>query len=460
MDEKTKALQEERKSLYRDFYNNRIPKRLFVSILLTSHIVAEYGGLNVLDYQYDYSQLREPAKKVCRDIYSDTSPAMPVNLILTRPPAIYQLRDSQSFKMGADGFVQHPEVVGMEENEYGELIEDPYAFLLEKVLPRQYHEMDLNNPVRMLNRMQLGKMALEKDLTDSLGWYQEVMDEHGYYQGSPAGSSGLCVAPYDFIADQLRSFSGVSKDIRRHRSELKEACEAVLPMMYKMGVPAKAHPEGAVFTPLHMPTFMREKDFEEVWFPSYKTLLEQYAANDIRVRAFCEDNWMRYLDHLQELPAGTILQFEYGDPKAIKEKLGKKFIIQGLYPVSLLKSGSKQQVLDKVKELLDVMMPGGGYVFGFDKNPLTLGEINMENLKALAEFVRDYGVYDNPGESFGTPLNTENFTFDEKRMTLQSKYLFDWEEYKEKYPQTPEYARKNFEDLDHKMFNHYLLMAT
>ncbi|MCR3921256.1 MAG: hypothetical protein NUK65_01910 [Firmicutes bacterium] len=457
MKEEVKKLQQERAKLFSDFYNNKIPERLTVSMSVGSHILAEFGGLNVFETSYDYSKLAEPAKQICKMIYSDTSPVGPAGII-SRTPSFYQLLGSQSFVMGNKGFVQHPEVVGMNDDEYPELIADPYAFLLEKVIPRQYQELDATNPVRMLNRMQMAKAALANDTASCMPWFLALQEEHGYYKGAPMGSGGFCEAPYDFIADQLRSFSGISKDIRRHRELLKEACEAVLPLMFRMGLPANPHPEGAVGTPLHMPTFMREKDFMEVWLPTYKKMYENYAALGIRGSAFCEDDWMRYLDNLLELPAGMRLMFEYGDPQTIKDKLGKKFILQGLYPIALIKHGTKEECVYKAKELMDIMMPGGGYIFGFDKGPLTLSDVNLENLAAVAETVRDYGVYDNPGEPFGTPVNSEGFVFDESILNIKSKYFFDWEEFKAKYPHTPDAARANFEKFDKQLFDQYMLM--
>ena len=183
------------------------------------------------------------------------------------------------------------------------------------------------------------------------------------------GSFAISEAPLDFVADQLRSFTGMSIDLRRNREFVKEACEVVLPLVFAWGLPAAPHPEGSVFLPLHMPTFMREKDFVELYLPTFKKQLEQYASLGIRPALFCEDNWMRYIDIIHdELPAGTKLIFEYGDPKIIKEKLGKKFILSGLFPVNALRTDTPAQIVDRAKEFLDIMLPGGGYIFGFDKN--------------------------------------------------------------------------------------------
>ena len=457
MNEETKKLQEERSALYRDFYHYKLPKRLPVGLNLPNHVLAEYAGLGRIDFQFDYARLADAARELCARLYADRSPVSPASMIFARTPLFYQILESQSFVMGAGGFVQHPEVVGMTAEDYDYLVEDAYACLLERVVPRQYKALDPKDPIRCANAIQMAKAASQGDMMASLPFVQELGEKYGYYPGAPMGSSGFSEAPYDFIGDQLRSFSGVSMDIRRNRKKLADACEAVLPLMFHWGLPAKPDLEGSVMTPRHMPTFMREKDFVEVWLPTYLTMTRQWASLGVRTNAFCEDDWMRYLDVLSELPAGMQLMFEYGDPKAIKEKLGKKFLISGLYPIGLLKTGTKQQVLDKAKELLDTMMPGGGYMFGFDKNPLVLGDINLNNYCALAEFVRDYAVYDNPGEPFGTPLNSEGFVRDETLIgPVKSKYLFNWEEFKKKYPLTPDFVQQRMEKIDKDTLSFYM----
>lgn len=459
MKEDVKKLQEQRMKLYSDFFNNKLPEWVPMEVTLGTNIVGEYGGGSPIDFQYDYSKLYEPAMELADMVYSDKPITNPVGII-GRPPSFYQSLDSQSFVMGNNGFVQHPEVVGMMDDEYDQLIEDPYAFLWEVVLPRQYKNLDLSDPVNMLISYEMSKMALQADTNASLPMFMDLIEKKGYYPGAPMTASGFAEAPFDFIADQLRSFSGISKDVRRHRTEIKEACEALLPLIFYWGLPATPHPEGFVGTPLHMPTYMRPKDFEELWFPTYKTMVEQWASLGARTMAFCEDDWMRYLDHLRELPAGTILWFEYADPKLVKEKLGDKFILQGMYPITLIKTGTKQQCLDKAKELLDIMMPGGGYIFSFDKAPLTLNDINMENYAAVTQFVHEYGRYDNPGDAYGMPLNSEGFVRDESIIgPYKSKYHFDWDAFKAKFPLAPDSARARFEQYDQEILSHIMFMC-
>jgi hypothetical protein len=90
------------------------------------------------------------------------------------------------------------------------------------------------------------------------------------------------------------------------------------------------------------------------------------------LRLFCEDDWTRYADYLYELPADTIIRFEYGDAKVIKEKLGKKHILTGFYPLTYLNLHTKEQCVDKAKELLDILAPGGKYFFSMVKVAMSI----------------------------------------------------------------------------------------
>ena len=98
---------------------------------------------------------------------------------------------------------------------------------------------------------------------------------------------------------------------------------------------------------------------------------------------------------MQDIPKSDkiIAIMEYGDMKKAKHTIGKNLCLQGFYPISLLGYGTKQECIDKAKEVIDIMAPGGGYIFSLDKYILNASDVNPENMKAVNEFVRDYGVY-------------------------------------------------------------------
>lgn len=449
---------QERSQLYSDFFSNKIPKRLPVEASFPNALLAEYAGMDPITYQYEYTMLADAANALCEKIYSDSCPVAPPNIVGTRTPAIYELLHSKNFVMSKGGQVQHPEVVGMLAEEYPKLIEGGFDFLVETVVPRQHPMLALEDPIKRSTALEMGKTALLNDTMGFIPVFMGLMHRFGYYPGSPMGSFAVSEAPFDFVADQLRSFTGISADLRRHGSLVKEACEVVLPLVYAWGLPSVIHPEGGVMLPLHMPTFMREKDFVELYLPSFKKQLEQYAAVGVRPSIFCEDDWTRYLDIIHdELPAGTKILFEYGDPKTIKDKLGKKFILSGLFPVSALSKDTPAQIVDRAKKFLDIMMPGGGFLFSFDKVILGGKDANVETWAALNDFLRDNMIYNNPGESFGTPLNSEGFTRDYQRVPeVKSKYLFDWDAHKALYPHTPDFAKGKYEKISKDIFVSYM----
>jgi hypothetical protein len=189
-------------------------------------------------------------------------------------------------------------------------------------------------------------------------------------------------------------FTGALVDIRRKPNEVLEAVNVITPLMIKAGCPRHVETPSRltrIFFALHMPTFMSEKFFAKFWWPSFKETVWAIYDKGFGINIFCEENWMHLLDYLNELPPGCELQFEYGDPKTIREKVGDKHLISGLFPVSLMKSGTKEEVCDKAKEYLDILAVDGKYIFNFDKSILTAGQINWDLFQPLIDTVHEYG---------------------------------------------------------------------
>lgn len=451
----TNQLKKERQLIHEQLYSYKIPNRLIVSASFNQIYCMQRKGIDTIHGQYDFSLIEESARELADLVYSDTCPIAGGG-VSSRFASNIQLSGSRSFRMGADGYIQHPEVSAMEGNEYDELIADPYAFIVEKVVPRLYEGFDPGKAVESMRNFKMADMAREFDSNTLSSFISKLVQEKGYYT-PPKGANGFTAAPFDFIADQLRSFSAISVDIRRNQNKLIDACEAIYPLIFKLGLPANPSYLGLVNTPLHMPMFMREKDVEKLWLPTYKRLCEQYAALGIRINAFCESDWTRLYDMLLELPSGIQLRFEYGDIKQIKDKLGKKFIIGTNFPLSMVKYATKQECIDKAKEIMDDTMDGGGILFGFDKGNFTVNDINLENYAAILNTVRDYGIYQNSGQQgCVAPLNTENFELETTREDLiKSKYTFSWEEFKKNNPFAPEEVKDRFRKFDEETIKYY-----
>ncbi len=451
------ALKRERDQILDDYYSNIIPLRMPVNARFTQMILSEYGGVDPMRWHYDTKVLEDVMDEFADRVYSDAMPFSPPGFV-SRPAAMYQLLGSQSFILAENGCTQHPEVVGMPADDYPELIEKGFDYLVEKVIPRQYRNLDPADPIRMAWAIQLEQTERNAEIASILPFLGRLSARKGYASGPAPGSGGFAEAPYDFLADQLRSFSGVSVDIRRRREEVKEAVEVLLPLMFKMGMPTNINKQSSVGYPLHMPTFMREKDFLELYMPTWKRLIRENAARGARPSIFLEDDWTRYLDIVKdEFPAGCTLMLDEGDPRVFKEKLGEKFMLTGMFPFQNMRSCDTPALLDRAKEFLDIMLPGGGYIFNFDKSPLVAADLDVDKYAALLEFVRDYSYYPNAGEKFGIPLNAEGFVPDPAfDQPLASRYLFDWEKFRAEYPLAPDVAKEKFENANRQVFTWYM----
>jgi hypothetical protein len=381
-----KELQAERSQLFLDLYDGKIPKRVPINVNFSIEFAIQYAGKDLAKSQWDTSELEEIYDKVCRDFVTDTNPAG----MQLRNPLLYKTLGARNFIMSSNGFMQHPEIHGLEADEYDEFINSPYDCMLEKILPRIYTELDTNPGQRSIAFAKAFK-AYHDEVIRDLGVIGNLTEKYGY---SPYGGIELMTeAPFDFMADQLRGFKNITGDIRRYPGKVEAACEAVTPVMIKQGTPPNPSKYGATFIPLHMAPFLREKDFSRFYWPTFKKTVDELAAKGQPSLLFVEHDWSRFLDYLYDLPENTRMWFEYGDPKTVKEKLGSKHILTGFYPIGLLKTGTKEQCIDKAKEMLDILAPGGKYMFGFDKGIITADSVNIENLQAVLQYVAENGKY-------------------------------------------------------------------
>jgi uroporphyrinogen-III decarboxylase len=73
-----------------------------------------------------------------------------------------------------------------------------------------------------------------------------------------------------------------------------------------------------------------------------------------------------------------------------KEILGDTVCIRGNVPLSVLATGKPEDVEASCKKLIDVVGKGGGYIMDSSTG---LDDAKPENVKAMFEFTREYGVY-------------------------------------------------------------------
>ena len=439
-------LDKQKNQIFNDVFDNKIPERVPIRFGLHTNVIAGYAGIHGAEAIWNPSLLLNTVLELADRIPSDT--VLYSGSILA--PVYYQAVDSASKKISKDGFMQHMNGTILYPEEYDEFIKNPYDCIVEIVLPRLYNDLDFRkDPARAMMALFLYEQARLKHIGKDRVISQAVKEKYGGWSAAPGTQIG-CPAPLDLVGDNLRGLNGIVVDMRRIPEKVEAALEALYPLNYLAGIPSRITSSSSTSFNYHTPTYLREKDFERFFWKPFLRQANDYASMGIHSAIFLEHDWMNRLDYLLDLPTNTRLQFERLDPKPVKEKLGKKFILQQGFPLETLRLYNKEECIGKVKDFLDIMLPGGNYVFGFDKNALCIGDVNMDNLQAILETVRDYGVYKNAGEKTGIEFKKEDYKHSEIP-SFTSKYFRTWEKYKELSPLTPESARKEVMDLEESM---------
>ena len=82
-------------------------------------------------------------------------------------------------------------------------------------------------------------------------------------------------------------------------------------------------------------------------------------------------------------------------PVELKAAFGDKILLNGCIDTQyVLIEGTPDLVKTKTREVLDIMMPGGGYIASPSHDYL-LPETPLENVIALYDAVREFGQYAN-----------------------------------------------------------------
>jgi uroporphyrinogen-III decarboxylase len=212
--------------------------------------------------------------------------------------------------------------------------------------------------------------------------------------GFPQYFQGAAMPPYDVISHSLRGMSGTMYDMFRQPDKLIELCEFILQQTLARPMPP---PNEYGSTRMFMTVtrgsdnFISRQQWETFYWPTFKklvlTLVERGATPCIFFEGKCDSR----MEYLLEFPRGSILaRLDTTDIFRAKEILQDHICIEGNVPSSLLQVGTVQDVKDHCRKLIDVVGKGGGYILSPRSST---DEVNPENLLAMIEFTKEYGVY-------------------------------------------------------------------
>jgi uroporphyrinogen-III decarboxylase len=365
--------------------NHKEPKRVPVMGKMTAWAVAN-AGVKTRDLINNRELLVEKWTSFLKDIYVDCMFGFGIGIPMK---TVWALESKTFFISNDEVTIQHKENTPMLVEEYPELIKDPISFMMNKICPRKFPALNKQYPEN-LAALKKAALGLDDLAGDTAAIIKRVEEEYGVAR--IVGSK--LYAPLDLIFDRLRGFKGLAVDMRRNPQWLIEACEALFPIYMKLAENGIKGQYPFAVTTVHCPTFLGPKNFANFFWPTYKRMLLRVKELGTQTFIFMEGSWKPYYDFLNELPPNCIIgNLDVDDPIEAKKLIGDKITIVGGVPVNLLRYGTKQQCLDHAKKVIDVCAPGGGFIFTTDKALLSAGDVNIENLIAVNEFVHEYGVY-------------------------------------------------------------------
>jgi len=375
---------------------------------------AYYAGTTLMNTMYDYDALVRAWRNFRQDFDMDTA----LGPSLVWPGRVFDRIDYKLMKWPGHGLrpesrsYQFVEGEYMMADEYDALINDPSDFWLRTMMPRIVGALE---PFKYLNAftpmsgIPTGfiapfsrpdvKAALQAlmDAADEMAKWQAAISEANREEleaGYPPFGGAMSGAPFDMIGDFLRGTHGIMMDMYRQPDKLLEAMEKITPMAIDLAVSgADAALSPIVMMPLHKgaDSFMSGQQFETFYWPTLRKVMIGIINEGLVPMPLAESFYDKRLEIIKDVPKGTVIWwFERSDMARAKEVLGDTCCIAGNVPTSLLGTGTPQEVKEYCRKLIETCGQGGGYIL---TGASAVEETTADNLRAMLEAVKEYGVY-------------------------------------------------------------------
>lgn len=415
MEKTPEELYKERKKRIEDAIQLKVPDRVPFAPFFHFFPV-KYAGISFEEAMHDYDKLAWAVKKIVLDFQPDVYPDL--FRLLAWGPTLEILDFKQLVWPGHGGnpnvTFQFVEGEYMKAEEYDAFLSDPSDFLLRVFLPRAYGALEPLKMLRPLPWAWYTRMvpyvsvfgipevagALESLIKAGVEAQRMIsktteLTKEMESLGFPRQFVSSANAPFDYIGDYLRGTRGIMLDMYRNPDKLLEATEKLLPVMIEQATSVtKIAGVNRVFIPLHkgIDGFMSPEQFETFYWPTLKKLMLALIDAGFTPNPFFEGDCTSRLEIIRDIPRGkAVYWFERTDLVKAKEVLGDRVCIEGGVPSSLLITGTPEEVKAYCKKLIDVVGKGGGFIMNGDVG--IPDEAKIENVRAMADFTREYGVY-------------------------------------------------------------------
>jgi len=392
----------------------KTPDRVPVTLLPSMFPFID-AGMTIQEAMYDYDKTVAAFKKFILEF----KPDMHIGAAAPGPGKFYEILDYKLYSWPGHGVApehsyQCNEGEYMKAEEYDLLITDPSFYFRNFYLPRVFGALEgfkmlppLTSILEMygvafnfipyaLPPVQATYKALFEAGAEALKWAMAMGGSNGELAslGFPNILGGFTKAPFDVIGDTLRGTRGIMIDMYRQPDKLIKTMEALTPIMIGMGLGAAqqtGNPQ--IFMPLHKGAdgFLSDEQFKKFYWPTLKQVMVGLIEGGCIPFPALEGHWGSRLKVIRDIPKGkTMWMVDQTVMAKVKETLGKNDCLIGNVSSSMLNLGTPQQVKDYCKKLIDTVGKGGGFIMS---NGAFFDEAKQENVKAMVDFTKEYGVY-------------------------------------------------------------------
>jgi uroporphyrinogen-III decarboxylase len=405
-----RAKYQERAKRFRTALELKVPDRVPIAGLGGAFI---YRRAGIPQKATMYDRWEEAAKAVIR-FQQDFQPDSATATFMMSGPSMELLGQTNlkwaGYGLPDDVQYQYVEQEYMKADEYENFLGDPSDYVMRRFLPRQYTALKglQKMPWFGSDGIQIGGRVIGAFMNPEVQEALDILKKAGELSMVPAKISmetsqlllnmgyprlfmGFGAAPFDVLGDTLRGTRGVLTDLYRHPEKVLKACDKILELTKIPDIPMGEPP--LVMMPLHKgdDSHISLKQFEKFYWPTFKQLMLNMIDDGLIPAPFAEGTYDQRLNHLTELPEASVLWFfDRTDMHKAKDVLGGHSPIMGNVPITMIATGTSEQVKACCKDLIDYCGKGGGYILC---SGTQLDDAREETVRTMIDFTKEYGIY-------------------------------------------------------------------
>ena len=309
---------------------------------------------------------------------------------MRNPLLVTESLDASSYTFDAPNKLRTEDHPVFEPEVYAELNEDFMKALWEKVVVSKCRRMEGMTPKEFAEQAKVFAAMLEVSAK-----INNQFEEGGL---PIIWVSNYAFVGYEIIFNFLRGIKETSMDVRRYKKEMLGFINSLDRIFIDPVVANLKSSDGPDMTlPFDCATgwlghtVLNPKQFEEIYWPSFKPMLDACAEQRKTMMIFAEGNWTRLAKFLAPYPKGTVAIYcELDDIIEARQAAPNVCLIGGL-DINIMGNGTPEECVAMAKRVIDETGgKEGGLILSENKMCSYPGDTKRENVLAVAEFLDSY----------------------------------------------------------------------